>query len=170
MPMGVRAASNGDTEALKQYRLTHVQAKRPEAGHCVFGYALTDAGPCAEGRTQHALRPRSITSVNELKSAMAEARCKFEADRALGGTAPIIIIIIDGRLAACVSGISWRIRSLRNTSQRADPKHGVLVGSAAACGGTPLSHGRDGRGGRRLGPIHALHVRLALQRHALGIA
>ena len=31
-----------DTEALKQYMLAHVQAKRPEAGYCFFCYALTD--------------------------------------------------------------------------------------------------------------------------------
>ena len=60
--------------------------------------------------------------------------------------------------------------SLHNKSQRADSKHGVLVGSAAARGGAPSSHGRDGRGGRRLGAINALHVCLVIQQHAAGIA
>ena len=109
------------------------------------------------GRTQHASRPRSTESSpvsTSSKAAMAEARRNFEADP----------------FPSSVRGISLRIRSLHNKSQRADSKHGVRVGSAAASGGAPPSHGRDGRGGRGLGPIHALHVRLALQRHAAGVA
>ena len=77
-----------DTEALKQYMLAHVQAKRPEAGYCFFGYALTDyqsqahaLGVCGQDTTRlKATIDVVITSVNELKAAMAEARCKFEAD------------------------------------------------------------------------------------------